>query len=122
MSNVSVTVTFSTYEEAAAFLSRPAVPPQAAGKQAKVAAPAPALTEPAPGPVPGPAPAIPPADPAPNSIITYPQVGEKIAALVAKDRPKAVEILASFGVKKGPDMKPEHWPAAIALLNAALAA
>ena len=52
----------------------------------------------------------------------YRPLGDKIAKLVAKDRPKAVEILASFGVTKGPHLKPDQWFDCEAKINAALLA
>ena len=56
----------------------------------------------------------------PPPAIEYKQVGDAITRLVAKDRAKAVEILASFGVKRGPDLKPEQYADVLAQLQAAL--
>ena len=58
----------------------------------------------------------PPAAPA----VEYKAVADAITRLVAKDRAAAVEILAGFGVKRGPDLKPEQWADALAQLKAAL--
>lgn len=59
----------------------------------------------------------PPAAPA----VEYKAVADAITRLVAKDRAAAVEILAGFGVKRGPDLKPEQWADALAQLKTALA-
>jgi hypothetical protein len=53
-------------------------------------------------------------------IVEYAEVGNAITRLVAVNRDKAVEILASFGAKKGPELKPEHYAAVLAKLKAAL--
>lgn len=43
--------------------------------------------------------------------LEYQTLAEAILKLVAKDKPKAVAILAEFGAKKGPELKPEQWQA-----------
>lgn len=53
--------------------------------------------------------------------VEYKAVADAITRLVAKDRAAAVEILAGFGVKRGPDLKPEQWAEALAQLKTALA-
>ena len=53
--------------------------------------------------------------------VEYKQIADAITKLAAQDRSKAVEILAGFGVKRGPDLKPEQWADALAQLQAALA-
>lgn len=63
------------------------------------------------------------AEPAPvaeTPAIEYKAVADAITRLVAKDRAKAVDILAGFGVKRGPDLKQEQWGDALVQLQAAL--
>lgn len=52
--------------------------------------------------------------------VEYKAVADAITRLVAKDRAAAVDILAGFGVKRGPDLKPEQWAEALTKLQAAL--
>jgi hypothetical protein len=53
-------------------------------------------------------------------VVEYKTVADAITRLAAKDRNAAIEILSSFGVKRGPDLKPEHYVDALAKLQAAL--
>lgn len=52
--------------------------------------------------------------------VEYKQVADAITLLVSRDRPKAVEILSGFGVKKGPELKPEQYADVLAQIQAAL--
>lgn len=52
--------------------------------------------------------------------VEYKQVSDAITRLAAQNRAAAVEILASFGVKRGPDLKTEQYADALAKLQAAL--
>lgn len=122
---INVTLSFASVEEMLAFFNKPEVP--AKGKPAAkveaaptpptatepVAAPAPKAEASAPAAAPTPAPAAP--------TVSYEAVGVAIQSLVAKNRAKAVEILASFGAKKGPELKPEQYADALAKFTAALA-
>lgn len=49
--------------------------------------------------------------------LTYEQVAAAITAMVKKDRQKAVDTLAKFGVKKGPELKPEQYAEFMAALE-----
>lgn len=52
--------------------------------------------------------------------VEYKQVADAITILVARNRARAVEILEGFGVKKGPELKPEQYADALSQLQAAL--
>lgn len=74
---------------------------------------------PAPAPVAAPAPApAPAAEPAPAAAITYDQVAKAITDRVKVDRAAVVDTLASFGAKKGTDLKPEQFADFLAALGA----
>lgn len=135
---IQVTMTFASREEMLAFFAADAAsaearpPVQAPTKATRAPKPEAAATPPtAPAPqaaapeqkaetsapaTPASAPAEPPAAPA----IPYEKVGTAIQNLVAKDRSKAVAVLASLGVKKGTELKPEQYADALARLEAAL--
>ena len=81
-----------------------------AKQEAKAPAPAPAAA-----PAPAPAPA---AEPAPAAAITYDQVAKAITDRVKVDRAAVVDTLASFGAKKGTDLKPEQFADFLAALGA----
>lgn len=62
-----------------------------------------------------------PKDPSPSDVMkAYEPVAAAIQALVKKDRAKAVEILAEFGVKRGTELKPEQYTEILGKLNAQL--
>lgn len=69
----------------------------------------------APAPAPAPAPA---AEPAPAAAITYDQIAKVITDRVKVDRAAVVDTLASFGAKKGTDLKPEQFADFLAALGA----
>lgn len=50
--------------------------------------------------------------------IPYERVGKAITDMVKANRQKAVDTLAAFGVKKGPELKPEQYAAFLAALGA----
>ena len=50
--------------------------------------------------------------------IPYERVGKAITDMVKANRQKAVDTLAAFGVKKGPELKPEQYAAFLAQLGA----
>ena len=50
--------------------------------------------------------------------IPYEKVGAAITAMVRSNRQKAVDTLAKYGAKKGPDLKPEQYAAFLADLEA----
>ena len=64
-------------------------------------------------PVPAPAPT-----PDPAAAITYDQVAKAITDRVKVDRAAVVDTLASFGAKKGTDLKPEQFADFLAALGA----
>lgn len=122
---VTVTLTFGSEAEAAAYLggSKPtaadAPTPGKPGRPAKAdkpadtppsaspaaAAPAPAPTEPAASPTPAAAAA---SDAVPYEKSGIPELVQKGAA---KDRPGVIALLAKFGAKKGPELKAADYAA-----------
>ena len=62
--------------------------------------------------------ATPPAAAAPSAEpITYEKVAAAITAMVKTDRQRAVDALAKFNAKKGPDLKPEQYGDFLAALG-----
>lgn len=120
-------LSFPTVEAALAFLGGrlPAAPPQqdappttpvptGKGKQ-KPAATEPGATQAAapatqPSESPTPAPVAPPAE---IPVMDYAKTGlaEKISKAADKDRAATVALLGNYGVKRGPDLKPEQFAA-----------
>jgi hypothetical protein len=87
-------------------MAEPAVKAEKVKKDKVVAEPAPAVAEPVAEPV-----DVPPA-------ITAKAVSELISkALSVVGKPKLVEILASFGAKKGGELKPEQYEAFVGVVN-----
>lgn len=113
---ISVHLEFATVDEAVNFFAyhvRIGAEP--------VSKPAPAVTlktEAKAPPPPAPAPA-----PATKAQVSYDtDVGPKIAKLVTRNKPAAVEILAKYGVKRGPELKADQLAGVLADVEAALAA
>lgn len=118
--SVSITMTFDSLDAATAFLAGrtnaaviPADKPAPAAGKSKAEKPAPESKPAAPAAgtsdASTPAAASEPAK-ADKPIPTYEKSGipEKIAALVGKDRPGAIALLAKFGAKGG-ELKPEQF-------------
>ncbi len=133
MPQVTVTLTFASEAEAAAFLSgkpadKEAKPP--AGKPAKTEAPAASPSSAAPAPTPTAAPAAAPTPAASPSPAPAADTGgdylksgipELIQQHVAKDRAAAIALLGKFGVKKGAELKPAQFAEFKTAIEAALA-
>ena len=85
----------------------PAASGQTTAEVVKAAVPESTTSAPAPAAVSA-APAAPASTAAPKAV-TYEQVAKAITECVKLDRAKVVAVLAQFGVKKGPELKPEQY-------------
>lgn len=115
MGSVSVTFQFDTAEQAAAFLSGKPSPEKEAPKPSKSSAKSEAAGAPTP-PTAAQAPAAPAA-----KVRSYNDtgLGDLINSCVKAGKLDAAkEILKSFGVAKGPELKPEQFDDAIAKFKA----
>jgi pectin methylesterase-like acyl-CoA thioesterase len=123
MSAVSVTLTFASLEEAITNLAKlrasdakvEAAPTPKLDKAAKTAAPA--------ATSPSATPAAAPATPETASGIPYETVVKAISAAAAnpKDKPKAIEVLKTFGAKNGKELIPGQYADFLASLEKAMA-
>jgi hypothetical protein len=123
MSSVTVSLTFPSLEEAITGLAKlrtadtaavaPVAPPPKPDKPAKTekAAPTP----------PSATTAAAPASPPSESAIPYETVVKAISAAAAKDKPKAVATLKSFGASNGKELKAEQYADFLAALEKAMA-
>jgi hypothetical protein len=136
MPQVTVTMTFASEAEAAAFLggatktSPSEVKDPKPGKPAKTETPAVSPSSAAPTPAPTAAPAAAPTPaPSPSPAAAADTGGdylksgipELIQQYVAKDRAGAIALLGKFNVKKGAELKPEQFAEFKTAIEAALA-